>query len=478
MITKEKRLLLEKKIKEARTSFPAFFNFVFGLKLQPFQARWIELAERHKRVLILAPQEHGKSTVMALAYPLFLLGRNPKMIIKIISHSDRKAVDRILAIRNAIAGENFLSKKLHLVFPHLRPSSSGVFNKHQLTLAGSPFDHASIEAFSIMAAASGSRAHLLIFDDPCDYKNSVALPQLREKIKESIDNVFINFLFPQGRIIWICTPWHKLDATSKLEKNPEFVTLRQPIGPSFEPLWPDVWPKEALLERSRTTGTRAFNRAFRLLPLEDETGVFFDPFWLEQDQEPPEELITTIGLDPALGGKYSKSKTVFFVLEGKPPSYFRPKRIIRGDFTAPDTIRFLAKLCQEEKPLVVGIEGNAYQLSLVQFANEAFSEFSLKPLIQPYYTGENLESPEFGLPAIAKQMQQGFWKLKEPHDYQNCACGLCIWQKELAGYPHAQTKDTVMAMWLAWKALVLYQGEPRISILKFGTEASQEISFR
>ena len=99
-------------IRQARQSFPAFVAYVFGVEPAPFHIRWTDAIERHDRVVILAPLEHGKTTLM-LAYVLWRLGLDPNVRIALVHATHGQALRPMAAIKEHIQ-EN---PRLREIFP-------------------------------------------------------------------------------------------------------------------------------------------------------------------------------------------------------------------------------------------------------------------------------------------------------------------------------------------------------------------------
>jgi len=280
---------------------------------------WQELAARFERLLVVAPRGHWKTGQFAIGRVLWLLGRDPNELIKIVCQSDRKATKRLSEIRDHLAS----NARLHEVFPHLGISGKNTqdreWNKHLITVnrkLRSP--DPSIEAMGITSSASGDRATVLVFDDVVDRRNAITLPRVREAIKSSFDDWY-NLLLPNGRAIYICTLWHKGDLSHALISNPEWSVawyeidlatlgsfVKLPDGTerrSTLPLWGDAdggpWSTAALAKRRKVIGERQFARGFGNRPSADEDRHVKGE-WIRFHTEPaPAEWPRLLALDLA-----------------------------------------------------------------------------------------------------------------------------------------------------------------------------------
>lgn len=311
---------------QARHDPNAFAEYCFRdqagnpLKQSDLHKRWQMALDSHNRAVIIAPRRHGKTVSVCQVRPLFELGRNPDIRIKIIGANDHQAIKRVKALRTHMER----NRDLHRVFPHLkhhikrggrRPENvpeigprSGDWNLGSLTISGRKkwwLLDPSIQAKSVMASISGDRADLLIWDDGADRRNSVELPKMRQRIVDGVDD-FINTLDPEfGRAWAIGTLWHSADLNHHFMKiwptywyeivmnqGPDGFTFgsytRHPDGfeeHSDRTLW-DYWNQARLLERLEDIGMRKFLRGFGNKPMHQDE-VHISPDWVDYYADPP-----------------------------------------------------------------------------------------------------------------------------------------------------------------------------------------------
>ena len=179
---------------------------------------------------ILAPWGHGKSMQQAIGRPLFELGRDLNLRIKIVCNSANNATKRVTTLKNYIEQSN----RLHEVFPHVVPGFDHWTNT-SLNVAGRLFsdvDH-SIESYGIESRAVGGRADLIIFDDVVDDKSEQS-PAHRKMVKDNFENVFMSRLEPEGRVIFIGTMWHVDDLNANLIGSPGWRFMIQGVSENFK----------------------------------------------------------------------------------------------------------------------------------------------------------------------------------------------------------------------------------------------------
>ena len=189
----------------------------------PFHQEWQALlpVEGRARVLIGAPRESAKSSQMAVARPLWELGRNPELRIKIVCATDDLAAKLVGEIARNITQ----NPRLHHVFPDLQPDPEGPWTRTQLrvTRQGLSKDP-SVEGHGVLSAGVGGRADLMIFDDVCDQRTTVLQPAMREQIKSVFYETWINLLGPDGRAVYVATVWHVADLSVELRDGGQWTT--------------------------------------------------------------------------------------------------------------------------------------------------------------------------------------------------------------------------------------------------------------
>ena len=297
-----------------------------AIKQESFHREWQGLITDEKRVLICAPRSHGK-TIQVAGRIVWELGKNPNIRIKIIGSGDDKAKEILGLVKDIIRDNEFC----HKVFPNL------IINTKQFDTSEKFFVYRSIqqrdpsvEASGWSSAGAGGRADILVCDDVVDPRNAIINPTLREQVKEVVKSTWFSLVSVRGQIIWICTPYHKLDASHEFKSmsisydqyktgltpnnNTPWVCWWTPairyvermdpetgdplLQPKIDPvtnspvtdpesgivtyesikdeiiLWPNYWSKERLLDRRATIGARTFDRQFLLNSMSDEERTF------------------------------------------------------------------------------------------------------------------------------------------------------------------------------------------------------------
>lgn len=212
-------LIDQKNVLEARKGFASFCEYVIKdevtanrLKLAEIHQDWINhigfCFANDLHTLILAPMSSGKTQIITIALPLYLLGKNTNSRIKIICLSDKIAMDRLGSIKKYIKEDEDYQK----VFPEVRQDQNLGWTQHRVyvernTIAKDP----SLDAVGVISAGIGARCDIMIVDDIFDDRTAIAQPAVREQIKRTYKMVWLSRLEPKGKLVNICTRWHEQD---------------------------------------------------------------------------------------------------------------------------------------------------------------------------------------------------------------------------------------------------------------------------
>ena len=239
-LTVERALLREQLIRLAREDSSAYTGLVMkdnvGRRFvqEPLHQSWhdhIRFARSIDRFAgILAPWGHGKSS-QVLGITTYAIGRLPEIRIKYVCNRDDYAKQRVSKAREIIERD----PDFQAVFPGVMPIREPGQSKDEWSRSafrvrnrGMSID-STMSAHSVLSTGIGGRCDLLVFDDPLDLRNAVEFPTMREKVFDTITNVWMSRLTENGMVIFICTRWHEEDVIGKLLQNPRWAWLVQRV---------------------------------------------------------------------------------------------------------------------------------------------------------------------------------------------------------------------------------------------------------
>ncbi len=439
----------ELELRRARKSFAGFVGYVFGFELGDHHRRWCTAVEKHDRIVVLAPVEHGKSTLLSIAYPLFVLGQNPDARIALVSQTATQASKFLAAIREYIARNG----RLHEVFPNLRPavgtrakwSDTAILVERPMT-SKDP----SIVALGVEGPLLGARLDLAILDDVLSFDSTFTDAQ-RQKTISWFRSTLVGRIVAGGRVIAVGTPWHREDLLHTLEASGEYATIRDPaIKANGEPLWPQQWTIERLAQRRREIGELEFARQLLVQAIADGDSRFRGE-WIEHAfslaKAEGVALVdhyagpcrTFTGVDLAVGTTSGHDETAILTIALLADGRRRVLALEAGRWTAPEIMSRI-KATHTRYRSRVRVESNAAQDYVRQFL-----EAEGIP-VEAHTTGRNRNDPAFGIESLAVELEQGLWVVPD-------APATRTWARELISYsPRGHAGDRVIASWLAREA--------------------------
>lgn len=197
--------------------------------------------ESRKRVLIVVPPNHAKSTYASEVYPAWYMGNNPDHSTLLISSGKDQSIKYSSIIRATVDYNPMYAK----VFPDIAPDEAMGWTKDTLYVknrkAGNPHPNilsAGVEAKTIL----GSRANLIVVDDPLTQTQALSEREL-DKQKEWFRDTLMTRLQPGGRCVVILTRWHANDLAAMLIQDLNFEVVHMPaIGDDEKGAYADHIP--------------------------------------------------------------------------------------------------------------------------------------------------------------------------------------------------------------------------------------------
>jgi len=315
-ISQEEQILM---IHKFRTDFKAFTKQVLGFELGEFHNKVIDVVLRNRYSVIVVPRGHLKTTLFAIAYPLWKLWiKESGFEICLISSAVDQSIKTFRKVRELMEDNEFLKQYLPL-------SKKQSWEKTSIETANGNFYY--IKPFN--STTKGTHVDLMICDDLLRQEN---LNQ------DQVKDIFWSIVFPtvqtrRGRMVVIGTPQTPDDLLSELEKNPKWGHIRLPAvevknDTWIKPLWHERFTLDELKEIKESMGTLRFNREYMCNPeLESGSAIYPAEIVLECTND---NLGFTswkrgkvyIGADFAMSGSKYGDYSVFTVVD----SYLDPSK--------------------------------------------------------------------------------------------------------------------------------------------------------
>ena len=228
------------------------------------------LNESDKHLCISIAPRHSKSSIVTLAFPLWLIFQNPDLNILIVNAEASLSENFGIRLREFVKeyGEIFdvyLSDVKHSS-THLKfEDSKGRLHKGSIRLTGAS------------GSITGQDADFLILDDI--YKGFADItPTLLEKKIEWFKTIILQRKEVHTKLLILHTRWASNDLQGYLQEHSpdkyEFVSYPA-IKSDGTPLWSERYSIEFLKAQEQEMGERLFSSIFQQRPL-DETGSYFN----------------------------------------------------------------------------------------------------------------------------------------------------------------------------------------------------------
>lgn len=131
---------------------------------------------------------------------------------------------------------------------------------------------------------TGHGVNLLIVDDPFKNRQEADSPTIRENVHQWFTSTAMTRVEPGGSVIVVHTRWHEDDLIGRLSKDGGWQVLNLPAlsvegkpSDTGEALWPERWPREALLARKAEVLPWDWDSLYQGAP-KPKQGLIFDEF--------------------------------------------------------------------------------------------------------------------------------------------------------------------------------------------------------
>lgn len=238
------------------------------------------VAKGDGRLIISAPPRHGKSELVTTNVPIWALEHFPDKEIVLTTYGAELSTDFGRKVRDICINNE------HLLNLRVRQDASKASNWS--THAGG-----SMRSIGLGGAITGRGADVLIIDDYIKEVKEALSPAHHNYLWDWFCSVALTRIEPRGSIIIIATRWHHNDLIGRILKHKEIAGLWDYIQiPALamendvlgrhvgEPLFPERYDLNALVERQITLGTYWFNAMYQQDP-RDESAKLTNVDWLQ-----------------------------------------------------------------------------------------------------------------------------------------------------------------------------------------------------
>lgn len=499
--------------RRASEDIVAFFDFVMveersGKRITalPHQRVILRFVMENERSVTLGPPGLSK-TYCAIACALFWLGLEPTERIAIVSSTEVQAAKVLSAIASYIVPGSPQAARLHLVFPHLVPSTrpEDPWSSTRLTVKRrSGVRDASVSAFGIdTEQILGSRLSRVIADDMVTDAN-VATDDLRKKVVEKFQNRVLSRLDPTNwTSAMMNNAWHPDDACHRAirsgwaslrmtvygdihvqddvertyreekpwdsdelrladesEANPCRLSAHDPDPNNEKPLWPDKWPLARIEELKREMLPVYFNQQYLAICRDDDSALckqeYVDTCLNRAREHGIHNFVSKyegndpvfIGVDLAFEPGEERDENAIVTICMHPSGLGQILDIESGQWAGPVTMQKVIdkyrRYCKHGNG-VIAVENNGGQRLMVQFILGQ----NLAIPVRGHMTTSAKAKPHIGMPGIFTEMMNGAWafpndRYRQTHPEMQKLIDACLNYR-----PQRHTDDRLMAFWIA-----------------------------
>lgn len=409
---------------------------------------FLERPSRRKRITL--PRGFLKTSVVAIAYPLWRAVKNPNIRVLIAMKTLPNAMRTISQIRSIVERNELF----RLVFPEVVPASSREtkWSDEAATLKrDGVFREATFEAAGIGTTLTSRHYDIIIEDDLVapDKDNITGLEAMptREEIEKAIGwhKLATSLLADPGKgeIINVGTRWSKYDLI-------QYIIDNEPAAESFElaaydengqPTYPERFPEEVLREIEEIQGTYIFSSQYLNRPYDEARMVFRDE-WIQTWDRLPEDTVKVIIVDPAISQKSEADFSVVLVAGACGRTLYAVD-YRRGHFTPSEIIDHMFDLAAIWGVRELFVEAVQWQEALVHFFELKCKELGKWLSVTPIRPGRT-ETKEMRIRGLQPFAQRGDLKI---------ASWMRELRVELRDFPFAKTRDIADALAYAPRVL-------------------------
>jgi len=328
----------------SKTSFPYFFQNVLGMMFPPYMQEWLESMETTDRTVIICSRDHGKSVFMHSWVVWNLVFQEPPYQMLYISSNQKQTLVHMREI------DRYFN---HPALKKYKPSRGWAIGNIQLTNGNAILER------SVGSQIRGLHPQEIIIDDPLKEFSLAGI----QRVTDWFFGDMIPTLHHTSKLRMIGTPFTYTDIFAQLEENSAYSVKKYPCLDSMnEPLWPERWDFDALMQRKAEIGSLKFTREYLCVPISTGTALFNPEFIakcknkdyvLRLGHRKDKGYKYYVGVDPAIStdGDYNVI-TVIEVDEEKNKTIVHVDRAKNVDFRENiEKIRLIGRIFEPEEIL-------------------------------------------------------------------------------------------------------------------------------
>lgn len=337
-----------------------------------YQSPWFEVNWHHrvlaealeriengklKRLIICLPPRHGKSEMVSVSFPPWLMGKNKDKNVIAISYSDVLATKFGRDARNIVDSEKYK-----------RIFKTKLAEDSQAKSTWSTNGRGSYSAIGVGGAATGKGADVLIIDDPTKNRKEAESEVFQNNLYSFFQSAALTRLSPDGAIIVTVTRWHDADLVGKILESetghlwetivlPAIAEENEPNRKKGEALWETRYNLQRLKVIKSEIGSYEWSALYQQKPINSETQEFKKEMFKSIKESDVKRMLTScfVTIDSSVAENEDSDYTGVVINRVNTINDWHLKSY-RKRLNSPQLINEIFKIWIKEKPEVIGIE--------------------------------------------------------------------------------------------------------------------------
>lgn len=321
--------------------------------------------------MVFAPPRHGKSEIISVQFPAWLMGKNRDRQIILASYASELASYFGRQTRNLIASQDFKNAFCDVSLSEDSQSA----NRWNTNGRGAYI------ASGVGGGITGHGADILLIDDPLRNRQDADSETVRKAQWDWYRSTARTRLMPNGAIVIILTRWHDDDLAGKILKNdpkgweilnlPAIAEEDEKDRKKGQALWPKRYPLEELEKIRKDIGTYEFSALYQGKPI-DEANQEFKLSWvksIEQVDVDKMETMRYMSVDTAISKGANSDSTGIVINYVNRENKWHLKSY-RMKINASELINMLFSLHESHNFDKIGVEKTIYLEAIKPFLDQ------------------------------------------------------------------------------------------------------------
>ena len=224
------------------------------------------------RLLCAMPPQHSKSSLVTLAYSVWLIINDPSKRILIVNAEKELSIEFGIAIRQLIQE---MGSIYGLTVSRVKSSATNL----RFELFGE-LQSGNIRLTGASGSITGHPADIVIVDDPYKGLADDLTPSALQKKWIWFSSLIEQRVRPKTKLIVLHTRWHSEDIQGRIladeYQKEKYEHVEYPaIDENDNPLWPEYYDLEFYRDKERIMGERQFQAIYQQQPLDLTSNFFF-----------------------------------------------------------------------------------------------------------------------------------------------------------------------------------------------------------